>query len=117
MDGSISASGIRQKDPHVGGVTNSWAENEARSARPAKTILTVSGKIPTGSAHDGTGEGELRYVAQVPNFHIWQEKTSRPMVKPIGGSRRIRQAPSVTPASMSAAAATTATALHPHSSQ
>ena len=31
MYGSISASGIHQKDPHVGGVTKSWAENEARA--------------------------------------------------------------------------------------
>lgn len=31
MDGSISSSGIHQKDPHVGGVTKSWAENEARA--------------------------------------------------------------------------------------
>lgn len=43
----------------------------------------------------------MHYVASVPKFHIWQEKTSRPIDKPKDWKRRRRrevtQAPSVTP--------------------
>ena len=40
---------------------------------------------------DGGGERALHYVAPVPRFHIWQEKTTRPMDKPMTGKEGERE--------------------------
>jgi hypothetical protein len=96
---TISTSGIHQKDPHVSGVTK-----YGKGAEKRRRGWDGQDRRRTGESvyMDGGDERALHYAALVPKFHIWQEKTSRPMDKPNDWKRRrrkITQAPSATPSS------------------